>query len=151
MVVFVYDGGFTAEELPWIYGSSSRRHLRTEPQGRGAWDAFPAHFVRSPRASDCCSKMQNPCFDNCSKRSFLTRSRRSLRRAGFILTATRLETSMTFDPGSWTHCLVGSMSRRHAFVAAPATPSRMSHSAGHSLPFPLLSGPLDTRIAAPSS
>ena len=108
-------------------GSSSRQHLRTEPRRRGVWDACLGHVeVLSPRASGCCSKMRNPCFGKCSNRSFLTRSRRSLRRAGSVLTATRSEPSMTIDPGFWTHCLVGSVSRRHAFGVARATPSRRS-------------------------
>lgn len=125
--VFVCDVGFSARELPWMCGSSSRRLLRMEPRRRSVWDACLGHFEGlSPRASGCCSKMRNPCFGICSKRSFVTRSRRSLRRVGFVLTATRSERSMTIDPGSWTHCLVVSRSRRHAFAVAPAVPNLRS-------------------------
>lgn len=114
-------------------GLSSREHLRTARQGRGAWVACPGHFgVRSPRASGCCSKMPNPYCGNCRMPFFLTRSRRSLRRAGFARTAMAVRAIHDYRPRVLDTFLVGSMSKRYAFAAAPATPSLMSPSVDRS-------------------
>ena len=136
--VFVYDRGFTVRELPWMCVSSSRQHLRTERQKSGILDACLGHFeVHSRRVLGCCSKTRNPCFGTCSNRSLLTRSRRYSRRAGFALTATRSEPSMTIDLGFWTHCLVDSKSRRHVFAVARATPSLRSTWVDHCRRWPV--------------